>query len=331
MPTMIRAACLAVTLLAALPARGEEAKIRVGYGFGIAFLPHMILQEQKLLEKHAREAGVPAAAEFTRFSGSAAMQDAVLSGNIDWGGYGIPALLLAREKTKGTANEVIGLTGFSTAPLVLLTNKAGIKSLKDLGDNDRIAMPALVSPQMYVLQAASERAFGPGRFDELKSRVVALPHPDALAQLRSGGQVTAYFGSAPFVQIALKDPKIHAILDSTEVMGKLSFLVNAASKRFADNNPKLTRATIAAIGEATRFIRENPKEAARIYLLIEPSQSVTAELVEEIIRDPGQSGFGVEVYGVRAYGELMARLKQLKQPPAAWQDVFPLLTASEGS
>jgi NitT/TauT family transport system substrate-binding protein len=184
---------------------------------------------------------------------------------------------------------------------------------------------------MYVLQAASERAFGPGRFDELKSRVVSLPHPDALAQLRGGNQVTGYFGSAPFVQIGLKDPKIHAVLESNEVMGKLSFLVNATSRRFAERNPKLAAATIAAMEEATRFIRENPGPAARIYLAVEPSQTVTAELVEEILRDPKQSGFGVEVFGVRAYGELMAKLKQLKQAPASWQEVFPLLKAAEGS
>jgi NitT/TauT family transport system substrate-binding protein len=324
------AACLAL-LLAAAPVGAEEAKIRVGYGFGIAFLPHMVLQEQKLIEKHAQQHGAPVAAEFTRFSGSAAMQDAVLSGNIDWGGYGIPALLLAWEKTRGTANEVIGLTGFSTAPLVLLTNKGTVHSLEDFGPDDRIAMPALVSPQMYVLQAASERAFGPGRFDELKSRVVALPHPDALAQLRGGGQVTGYFGSAPFVQIGLQDPKIHAVLDSVAVMEKLSFLVNAGSKRFTEKNPKLVAATVAAMDEATRFIRENPADAARTYLSIEPSQVVTQELVEEILRDPKQSGFGIEVFGVRAYGELMVKLKQLKQAPASWQEVFPLLKAADGS
>jgi NitT/TauT family transport system substrate-binding protein len=331
LPTLLAAAILAPALLA-VPTQADEARIRVGYGFGIAFLPHMIVADQKLLEKHGREqTGAPVAAEFTRFSGSAAMQDAVLSGNIDWGGYGIPALLLARQKTRGTPNEVIGLTGFSTAPLVLLTNRAAVKGLKDFGADDRIAMPALVSPQMYVLQAASERAFGPGRFDELKSRVVALPHPDALAALRTGTQVTGYFASAPFIQIALKDPKIHAVLDSSEVMGKLSFLVNATSRRFAEKNPKLIAASIAALEEATRLIQEKPAEAARIYLAAEPSQTIGAELVEAIIRDPAQSGFGVAVHGVRAYGELMVKLKQLKEAPASWQEVFPLLKASEGS
>jgi NitT/TauT family transport system substrate-binding protein len=331
LPALFAAALFAAALIPPR-AQAEESRIRVGYGFGIAFLPHMIVADQKLLEKHAREeTGAPAVAEFTRFSGSAAMQDAVLSGNIDWGGYGIPALLLAWQKTRGTPNEVIGLTGFSTAPLVLLTNRAEVKGLKDFGPDDRIAMPALVSPQMYVLQAASEREFGPGHFDELKSRVVSLPHPDALAALKSGTQVTGYFASAPFIQIALKDPKIHAVLVSPQVMGKLSFLVNATSKRFAEKNPKLVAASIAAMEEATRFIQEKPAEAARIYLAAEPSQTVTPELVEAIIRDPAQSGFGVAVHGVRAYGELMVKLKQLKEAPSSWQEVFPLLKASEGS
>jgi NitT/TauT family transport system substrate-binding protein len=318
---------LVALLLAALPARAEEAKIRVGYGFGIAFLPHMVMEKEKLLEKRAQ---VPA--EYSRFSGSAAMQDAVLSGSIDWGGYGIPALLLAWQKTRGSTAELVGLSGFTTMPLVLLTNKAAVKSVKDFGPDDRIAMPSPVSPQMYALQAASERAFGPGRMDELKSRVVSLPHPDALAALRTGTQIAGYFGSAPFVQIALGDPRIHAVLDSTEVLGRASFLVNATSRKFAEQNPKLAQASLDAMADAIAFIAQNPRRAAEIYLGVEPSTLVTPELVEDIARDPAKSGFTIEVHGLKSYANLMVKLGQLKQAPSSWQDVFlPILHDRQGS
>jgi NitT/TauT family transport system substrate-binding protein len=320
----LRTACTALVAAMALatPAFAQQ-EVKIGIGFGIGFLPTFIADEMKLVEKHAKAEGVDLKASYPRFSGSGPMQDAVLSGSVDVGVYGEQAMLIAWEKAKGTPQQIIGIAGVTTLPLVLITNKADIKSIADFKTSDRIAMPSLVSPQMYALQMAAEKAFGPGQHDKLKPLVVALPHPEALNQLLAGQtEITAYFSSAPFTQIALKDSKIHTILTSTDAFGgKASFLVAGATKKVLDANPKLAVVLTKALGEADELIRNDPKKAAEIYLKVEPSKTLTPADVEAILKEL-KDDFGVSVHGVGASARFMEKIGQLKNPPASWKDAF---------
>jgi NitT/TauT family transport system substrate-binding protein len=332
--TIVLALVLALGASAPPAAQADEIReLRIGYGFGIGFLPLMVIEKLHLLDKHAKAAtGEAATAIFTRFSGSAAMQDAVLSGAIDMGGYGVPALLIAWEKTHGTAQEIIGLAGITTGKLVLVTNNPAVASIKDLGPSDRIAMPATISPQMYVLQMAAEKEFGAGSYDRFKSAVVSLPHPEAVKALLSRLEITAYFSSAPFTQIVLRDPGVRPILDSETVFGgKGSFLVMAMAKRFADKNPGLVKSALAAIEEADSLIKTDPRRAAEIYLAVEPSSSMTVDFITEILKT-SSGDFAAEVHGVKAYADALLRLGQLRAPPASWRDAFhPILGTRDGS
>jgi NitT/TauT family transport system substrate-binding protein len=315
------------------PARAQGAdEVRIGYGFGIGFLPLMVMDRLKLIERHSQATvGRTVMAKWSRFSGSAAMQDAILAGSIDLGGYGVPGLLLAWEKTRNVANHIVGLAGITTTPLVLLSANPAARTLGDLGPKDRIAMPSTISPQMYVLQMASEKVFGAGKLDALKPLVVSMPHPEALSALLNGTEVTGYFSTPPFTQIALKNPKVHQLLSSPDVMGRASFLVFGVSAQFADAHAELMRAIVLAIDEAARYIAQNPRQAAEIYLEFEPSKTLDLDFLEELAKDP-QNGFGAEVYGVKAYADFMVRLGQLKTAPARWQDVFlPVLAGRAGS
>jgi NitT/TauT family transport system substrate-binding protein len=317
-------ALLALVLAATLtaPARAQQ-EVKIGIGFGIGFLPTFILDELDLVEKHAKSEGLDVKATYHRFSGSAAMQDAVLSGSVDVGVYGVQAMLIAWEKAKGTPQQISGIAGVTTLPLVLVTNQANVKTIKDFKPSDRVAMPALVSPQMYALQLAAQKEFGPDQYDKLKSQIVALPHPEALNQLVSGAtEVTAYFSSAPFTQIALKDPKIHTVLTSTDAFGgKASFLVAGATKKVLDANPKLAGVLTKALAEADDLIKKDPKKTAEIYLKVEPSKTLDATQVEAILKEL-KDDFDISVHGVGASSKFMGQVGQLKSPPASWKDVF---------
>jgi NitT/TauT family transport system substrate-binding protein len=315
---------LALLLAAALavPAHAQQ-EIKIGIGFGIGFLPTFILDELDLVEKHAKAEGLDVKTTYHRFSGSAAMQDAVLSGSVDVGVYGVQAMLIAWEKAKGTPQQISGIAGVTTLPLVLVTNQANVKAIKDFKPSDRIAMPALVSPQMYALQLAAQKEYGPDQHDKLKSQVVSLPHPEALNQLLSGAtEITAYFSSAPFTQIALKDPKIHTVMTSTDAFGgKASFLVAGATKKVLDANPKLAGVLTKALAEADELIKNDPKKAAEIYLKIEPSKTLDAAQVEAILREL-KDDFDISVHGVGISSKFMGQIGQLKSPPSGWKDVF---------
>jgi NitT/TauT family transport system substrate-binding protein len=312
--------------LAALALPASAAPLKMGIGFGIGFLPTFILEQQKLIEKHAKAAGLDVEPTYQRFSGSGAMQDAILSGSVDLGVYGVPALLIAWDKAKGTNNQIFGICGVNSSPLVLVTNKPDAKSLKDIGPSDKISMPAIVSPQMYVLQILSEKTFGEGQKDKLKTQVVSLPHPESIGAILSGiSEVKAYFSTPPFTQIALDSGKVHKLASSEDAFGgRSSFLVLGGTKRWIDANPKLIPILIAALDEAAEFIRKDPKGAAEIYLKVEPSKMLDQPKVEAMLKSMPDD-FGTEVHAVKAYADFMGRTGGLKNVPASWSDIFPAI------
>ncbi len=314
--------CLAVVAalsVVSAPALAQET-VKIGVGFGLAFLPLYICEDLKLVEKHAKEVRLDVKAIYQRFLGAGPMQDAIASGAVDMGPFGTAPLLAAWENNKSPPKQILAISGITSLPLVLLSDKPKVQSIADLKPSDRIAMPTLSSPQMYFLQMQSEKTFG--QYDRLRSQVVAMSHPDAITALVGGaGPVTAYFSSAPFTQLALRDAAIHPLLSSEDVMnGKASFLIMGATKATIDVRSKLPEVIDKAMDEAARIIHDDPRRAAQIYLAHEPSKTFDAAAVAAILKE-NQDEFGSAVYGVQAFADFMGRHGELKAPPQSWKDI----------
>jgi NitT/TauT family transport system substrate-binding protein len=300
----------------------QQAKIGVGYG--LAFLPVYICEDLKLIEKHGKEAHLDVKASYQRFVGAALMQDAINSGAIDMGPYGTAPLLAAWQKAAGTPKQIFAISGITSLPLVLLSNQSNEQSIADLKPADHIAMPTLTSPQMYLLEMQSEKIFG--QYDHLHGQVVALSHADAISALvdgasQAGTQVTAYFSSPPFTQLALRDGSVHPMLNSSEVMnGKSSFLIMGATKAYIEAQPQMPQVVDKAMDEAARIIHDDPRRAAQIYLTHEPSGTLNGVAMEAVIRDI-KDEFGSAVYGVQAMADFMARHGELKTSPRSWKEI----------
>ena len=54
-------------------ARAEMSEIHVAQQYGISYLPLMIMEEQKLIEKYAKAAGVTASVSWAKFAGGNVM------------------------------------------------------------------------------------------------------------------------------------------------------------------------------------------------------------------------------------------------------------------
>ncbi len=322
MKTFLRA-CVAVLALGVSFSAQAQSTVKLGLGFGVGFLPMFIAQEQHLVEKYAKAAGLDVTASYVRFSGSGAMQDAILSQAIDAGGYGIGAMLIAWDKAHGTGNQLVGICGINSTPLVLVTNKADAKDITDLAQTDKISMPALISPQMYALQMIAEKRFGAGQQDHFRTQVVSLPHPESVNSLLTGAtEVKAYFSTPPFTKIVLDSGKTHVLTTSEEAFGgRSTFLAIGATKRYLDANPKMAGVIQAAMLEAGDLIRNHPDQAAEIYLKVEPQKSLDVAAVTEMLKAE-HDDFGVEVSGVKTLADFMGRVGQLKRIPASVDDVF---------
>lgn len=320
-----------VLLGAALTSASAQEEVRIGMGFGLAFLPLYVCEESRLIEKEGRLAHLDVKASFPRFMGAEPMQDAMASGEIDMAPFGSAPLLAAWQNAKDTPRQVFAVSGITTLPLVLLSNAADEHSIADLKPADHIGMPTLSSPQMYLLELQSEKVFG--QFDRLRGQVIALSHADAMAAMVEGaGRVTAYFASPPFTELTLRDAGIHPILDSQDVMdGKSSFLVLGATKKYIEAHPQMPGVIDKAIDEAARLIHDDPRRAAQIYLSHEPSQTINVGAMEEVIRGL-RDEFGSAVYGMQTMADFMSRHGGLRTPPASWKDIVaPALLNSQSS
>jgi len=331
----VRAALLALSALLAASAPAVAAEqVRIGIGYGFAFLPAYICEDLKLVEKHAKAQHLDLAAVYERFPGAGATADALRSRAIDMGPFGVAPLLEAWDPGRpGNAGrrQVVAVSGMTTLPLVLLSARPAVRALSDLRASDRIAVPTPTSPQTYFLQMQAEKVFG--QSDRLRGDVVEMSHADALAALIGGdNSVTAYFSSPPYTQIALKDGKIHKILSSEQVIGgKASLLVLGATKAYVERHRQIAQSVAQAMDDAAALVRDDPSRAARIFLTHEPSKALKAADVEAVLRQ-NKDEFGSAVAGLGAFAAFMGRHGALKTPPRGWQDVVaPALLHSPSS
>src|SRR5690349_6424251 len=131
---------LVVLLVASRVALGEATEVRVAQQYGIGYLPLMVMEQKKLIERFAKEAGLDVKVTWAKYPGGKEMNDALLAGKLDFASGGLSPLLAIWSSTKGTAN-VKGVASMNTMPLYLNTNQSRIHSIRDFGKDDRIALP----------------------------------------------------------------------------------------------------------------------------------------------------------------------------------------------
>jgi len=313
------AALWAAVVAAAAPALAQH-QVRIGLGYGFAFLPLYVCEDLKLIEKQGKAAHLDVGAKFQHFADGGEMHAALAAGQIDLAPFGTAPLLAGALEGKQAGRQIVAVSGITSLPLTLLSNQASERSIADLTASDRIAVPTLTSPQMYLLQMQSEKTFG--KFDHLRNQIVILSHAQAIAALADNtGQATAYFSSPPFAQIALRAANVHPILSSSDVMnGKSSFLILGAQRSYVSAQPQVAELVAKAIDEAARLIRDDPKRAAQIYLTREPSAALNGAAVEAIIRDT-KDEFGSPIYGVQATADFMVRIGELKASLRSWKEI----------
>lgn len=322
---ILRAMVAGFALLGLLPqASAQTPEIRLAEQFSIGYLQLNVMKHQQLIEKHAKALGIPnAKVSWFKFNGPTAVNEALISGNIDIGSGGVPGLLTLWARTKGTPQEVRGIAALSSQPFLLNTSNPAIKSIADFKDSDRIAVPAVKSSvQAFALQMAAAKAYGAKEFEKLDHLTVAMTPPDAtVALLKGGAQITAAFSVPPFQYMQLEDPKIHTVLNSFDVMGgSHTFTAIWAPAKFRDGNPVLYKAFIAALKEATEIVNKDKRAAAALW--IEDSKSKLPLDTAAKIVSGAQVHWTMVPENTMKFADFMAGVGRLKVKPASWKDYF---------
>ena len=328
---VVLAALLALGLTGPAAAAQHEARIAIQYGIG--YLPLHVVRHLKLWEEEAAKRGIPdLAVSWTNLGGGSAMNDGLLSGSLDYVSGGVGAFVTIWAKTRGSI-DVRGVASLNALPIYLVTNNPKATSLKDLTDQDKIALPAVkVSIQAVTLQMAAERAFGPGHHEDLDRLTVTMKHPDALAALLSkNAGITGHFGGPPFQEQELAAPGTHRLVSSYDVLGgPATFNSIWTTAAFHDHNPEINAALIAALHRAVELIARDPDEATRIYIA-EDESKLDPAFVRGLITAP-ESKFTTTPLNILKYVAFMHKTGAIKPDAASWKDLFfPEIHGEPGS
>jgi NitT/TauT family transport system substrate-binding protein len=312
----------AALLTAAFASRAEVTELKVAEQYGIGYLPLMVMEDQKLVEKYAKEAGVDLKVTWAKFAGGNVMNDALLSDSLHFATGGVAPMVTLWAKTRSNY-EVKAVAALDSMPLYLNSRNPAVKSLKDFTDKDKIALPAVkVSIQAVTLQMAAEQAFGPGQYNKLDRLTVSMSHPDGQAALLSGtSEVTAQFSAPPFQFQQLENPAIHKVIDSYTVLGgPATFNLIWTTSKFRNDNPKVYAAFVKALDEAMAMINRDKKWAAEAYLRVSKDKDSVEDIVK-MLNDP-QVRFTTTPQNVLKYVDFMNKTGAIKVKPASWKDLF---------
>jgi NitT/TauT family transport system substrate-binding protein len=282
------------------------------------------MEKYSLVERQAREAGIQnLRVQWIDLGGPAVMNDALLSGAVDFIAAGPPAFLVLWDRTHESA-KVSGVAAMSSLPMYLNTNADHLKKLDDVSETDKIAVTGVkVSIPSLVMQMYARQKYGAAEVYRFDKFTVTMTHPDGVIALlsRSGG-INAHFTSPPFHQRERKDARIRTIMTSDEVMGgSTTFTMLSTTAAFRDKNPKAYACVLKALDEAIDVIVDDKEDAADILLASLGEGGFTREELVSLMSDPSVK-FTTTPENVMKYAEFMHDIGSIKKRPASWKDLF---------
>lgn len=322
-------AALAALLAAGVSgtALAEAKEVKFADQPGLLYLPMHVVIQNKLVEKHAKKAGLgDIKVSGIRLSGGAATNDALISGNVDFVIAGVPPLLKIWDKTKGNL-DVRATISISDMALVFISNDPRVKSLKDyVGITDhKIAVPAVkTSIQATSLQMAAEKVLGADKAMSLDPLTVSMPHPQAVAALIGGkSEIRTHAATLPFSfeEMKHKDKGMHVVFSSFDLIGQHTTVTLYNTRKWKEANPKLFKAVYDAYMEAHQWINADTKRAAKLFQDYNKSKLDLAD-IEAMVADKNQVRYSATPSGTMKFAEFLHKTGQIKNMPASWKDLF---------
>jgi len=324
MAMLSRALSALLLAVLALSASAEVSEINVAQQYGVSFLPLMVMERDKLVEKHAKAEGIgDVKVNWVKVAGPSVMNDGVISGAIQFIAVGAPSLITLWDKTQSNV-QVKGVSAMTTYPLYLNVRNPNIKSIRDFSDKDKIAVPSIkVSTQAIMLQMAAAKEFGDANYARLDPWTVGLSHPDGLLAItNNSGGVDAHFTSSPFHEQEMKIPGMRTLTTNYEILGgPATAVVIAASTKYRDANPKSYKAFYDALKEAIDSINKDKRAAAKVYLEQAKDSKNTVDDIYGMI-SAADYAYTLTPQKVGKTADFMYKIGAIKTKPSSWKDFF---------
>lgn len=303
-------------------AAAEVSEVRLVAQNGSNYLPLVVMQGQKLVEKHLAAKGLAnTTVEWSKLAGPSAIVNSFLAGAVHFSGQGVPSTALIWDRTRNGIGAK-AISAMVASNIWLMTAKPALKSLRDLTDKDRIALPSIkTSAQALFLWSAAEKEFGPGQWGKLDYITVSLPHPDAMAAvLNPGGEITVHAATSPYADLERK-AGLHAISDLYAVEGGTVTGLNFVStEQFRKANPITFEAVVAAFDEAITWVNGDKRRAAQFYLDVS-KEKMSLDDLTQILMAPDYK-FGQTPHGIGVAMSMMYKTGTIKTKPGSWKDMY---------
>jgi len=335
-PILTRRTAVRASLGAALTmpfirrAHAETSVVAVARRYGIQALQQDVMEQQKLVEKHAASLGVPGLrATFPRFTGTTLINEGMMSGAIHMGGGSFAGLLALWDKTDGGVKAASALNAGNQR---LLTINPAIKAVADITAADRIAMPSIgVGAEAVYLQMAASKAWGRTAWSKLDKQTVLRTHSEA-ARLLAKKDITCHFSASPYQEAQLATPGVREVTNIFAIAGRddLTPFGMYGKLSFRNENPQTWLAVMAAFQDATDWINEHPADAAQIYVDNTGEKGTAAEVLAAM-NAPG-TAYTLQPRGLMQVAEFMASTGAIKRAPNRIEDlVFPELLEADAN
>jgi NitT/TauT family transport system substrate-binding protein len=318
------AAAVLVSLSFAMPAHAQEkTEISITRQPGIVYFPSHVMEKQRLIEKQAEKLGLNGLkVNWVNLSGGSAQTDAMLAGSVDVVNTGVGNLLLLNDRTKGGVKAIVAT---SALPLAFISRDPKIKTLADIKPGDKIAVPTVkVSTQAILLQMASAKLYGDDQYAKLDVNTVQFGHPDAYAAMSNqNSEIANHFAAPPFQFRELKSiPGAHIVVQSQDIIGSpLTQSQFFCTTKFAEANPKIVQAIMAATLEAQAYIRDHTSDAVKIYKEVTNDPTSEADLLQ-YLKEPEMMEFNPQPQGVMKFAQHLYKIGTLKTAPTSWKDYY---------
>lgn len=256
-PTLVIALAIAWGCSLSLQEQTPETvvtKVNLAYQFGFHYGQHVIMDHFNLIEKYS---GGTLAATFHKISGGSTINEAIVTGNIDFASMSAAASIKGIDK--GVPTKIFISMGMKVAEI--WTWRDDIQSIEDFSEGDIVAAVKLGSVQ-YVSLTKAYLDIGRTR-EEAESIMGFFSHADAL-QLMIQKEIDAAFSGPPYTT-EYEKMGYHKVTDEVEIWGTaLPGSVLIGRVEFTDEHPEAVAAVLMAWLEATEFILSNPQEASEI-------------------------------------------------------------------
>lgn len=283
----------------------SDVTIRLAQQYGMQYAPVYVMQNLGLLEELLPGINLV----WNNFGGGSAMNEALISNQLDVAFMGIPPALIAIDK--GVDYRIV--SGISVPPAELIIHPdSGINSLEDIKPEHKIAVPGIGSIQHIMLSIAAKDMMG--NANAFDNNLSTMANPDAYTALTSGTDVVGHFASMPYIDLEINDG-MKSILTANDIGGGAS-IIAVATKDFAENK-EVYDALKTALAQAIELINSGDEEAIKI---IADTEKITVEATKTYVNWPGTK-YTMDLYKVDELAEFMFKAGYLKNEYKGFDNV----------